>query len=346
MAKVKKTIRQGARKIPKRIANDQMRDAVRLALQSGLAASLTFLIMNILSMPERFLAVLSTVLVLEPSIGDTINHGKSRILSTAVGCLIGFVFISFIPYGTATAIGLFVTAFIMSFVVGFKSEWSYGLVGAVAIAMGSESDVLATTIERLMAIAVGIVVGLIISALIWPDSARKRTKKYLRKALSQACNRFELALQNTMQEDKEGANKIADNFYTNLGNAKETASAIKWGNSKSLKELIKATEKLYNSILIVHRVGVKAPSNLLSEGVEIEDKSKEIQETACGIITNLINNEKIEQKSLEEFSELIEDSKRQVIRLQEGEEVMIYRHSFIFGMIEIRESLQTLKSKW
>ncbi|WAC02233.1 hypothetical protein N7U66_00105 [Lacinutrix neustonica] len=52
------------------------KDAFRPALQSAVAAIIAFVIMKSLGLPEVFLCVLSAVLIVEPSIGNTISQAE------------------------------------------------------------------------------------------------------------------------------------------------------------------------------------------------------------------------------------------------------------------------------
>ncbi|NEN25841.1 hypothetical protein G3O08_20330 [Cryomorpha ignava] len=337
------TLKKTINKIPKAIKKDKTRDAVRLALQSGLAAGITFLVMKYFSLPEVFLAVLSAVLVIEPSIGNTIAHSKGRILATVVGCLIGFGLVSAIPYGYATVISISVTVALINLIVGFKPQWRYGIVGAAAIAIGSESDALETSIDRLIAIGIGIVVGFLISLVVWPDKASQRARMHLRKALNAACERFEIALDNTTRSEKKDSDNVADNFHTNLGNAKGSAEAIQWENSDQIHELIRATEKLYNSILIIHRVSQSAASDILAKGADIEEKASEIKDSANKIISAVVNDEEVTESQMTAFKELVEKTKKEVVTKNGEDDDQMFRNAFIFGITEIKESLDVLK---
>lgn len=331
------------KKLPVEITRDKVHDALRLALQSSIAAGVTFLIIKTFDLPQPFLAVLSAVLVVERSIGNTINHAKGRVLATLVGSAIGFAFVSIIPYGFATVVSLVVTMFIMNAIASFKPSWRYGVVASVAISLGSESDALQISFDRLIAIGIGIVVGLVATTLIWPESASKRAKKHLRNALNTACDRFEIAFKNTRSDDNDDATKVADNFHASLGNAKEAAGSIRFGNKKKIKKLIDATEKLYNSILIVHRVADSNNTTLLSEGDETIKNAEDLNEKTCEIVSSMVNKQMVEDEKLKDLGTLINKIKENILALDEDPEQDVFRKAFIFGIQEIQESLQILE---
>lgn len=330
------------KKLPVEITRDKVHDALRLGLQSALAAAVTFLIMKTASLTEVFLAVLSAVLVVERSIGNSINNAQGRILSNVLGILIGFVFVSIIPFGYSTVISLVVTMFIMNAIASFKPSWRYGTVAAVAISLGSENDVLQMSLDRLIAIGIGIGVGLFMTTVIWPEKANKRVLKHLRDALNSACDRFQIAYNNSRSENKEGAEKVADNFHSSLGKAKADLASIRFEKKTKYEKLIDGTEKLYNSILIIHRVAKSSKTTLLNQGDEFIKDVEDLNEKTCEIVNYLNNKEIVNDGDMEAFGKLIERIKKNVLELDDDTEQDIFRHAFIFGIEEIHESLQLL----
>ena len=340
---LKKLLKKILHKLPQEITRDKVRDATRLALQSSLSAAVTFFIIRTFGLPEMFLALLSAVLVVEPSIGNSINHAKGRILATIVGSLIGFAFVSIIPYGYGTILSLVVTMFVMNAVASFKPSWRYGVVASVAISLGSEKDALQISIDRLIAIGIGIVVGLLVTAVIWPEKSSSRAGKHLRNALNEACNRFKIAFGNTRSEENEDASEVADNFHTSLGNAKEAAKSIRFGDKNKIRKLIDATEKLYNSILIVHRVAESTDTTLLNKGDDSKRNAAELNEKTCEIINSLINKEMVEDEKMEEFAKLTKQIKNNVLNNRDDQKGGVFEYALIFGIEEIHESLRVLE---
>lgn len=337
-----KIFKQTLKRLPAEITRDASRDALRQALQSALAAATIFLIMKAFNLPETFLAVLSAVLVVDRSIGNTMSNAKGRVLATVVGSAIGFVFVSFIPFGYGTVVSLMVTMFVMNAIASFKPSWRYGVVAAVAISLGAESDALQISLDRLIAIGIGISVGLLVTAIVWPEKASTRAKKHLRKALNNACDRFKISLHNIQSEDKDEADSIANDFYSNLGNTKEAAKTIKFGDQGHIKELIDATEKLYNSILILHRVEDSTETTLLDEGDESMKNASELNDQTCDIISSLINKNHVVDQKFKDMAALIERIKGNVLSHDDSKN-QIYRYTFVFAIEEIYESLDILQ---
>lgn len=314
-----------------------------MALQSSIAAAITFTVVKYFDSDEIFLAILSAVLVVERSIGNTINHAKGRVLATVVGSGIGFAFVTIIPTGYATIISLVVTMFVMNAIASFKPSWRYGVVASVAISLGAESDALQISLDRLLNIGIGITIGLIVTAVIWPEKASDRARKHLRSALNIASNRFEIAFKNTRTDKKEDATKVANNFHSSLGNAKNAAGSIRFGKKNKINNLIDATEKLYNSILIIHRVSDSKDTTLLDDGDESVKNAEDFNQQTCEIIKTIVNNDRVEDEKMETFKSLVRKIKKNINDLDEDKNQTVFRNAFIFGIEEIQESLFILE---
>ena len=325
--------------IPIEITRDKLSDGFRLALQSAIAAALTFTIMKSFNLQEIFLGVLSAVLIVEPSIGDTFNSAKGRVLATVVGSLVGFVFVSLIPWGFGTAISLSIAIFIISGVTTIQPSWRYGTVAVVAISLASETSALETSLDRLTAIGIGIVIGLLSAALIFPEKAIKRVNKHLRKALNNAVERLEIAYNNTVSKEKNDATRTADSFHTSLGKAKAAAAAIRLSDKEKAFEQIEAIEKLYNSILILHRVADVSDTSVLNDKAGIKNDTEAFKEKAFQIIKCMVNREEVTEETMQEFIDRVQSAISDVNANGEDKEQTMYRHALVFAIKEIKDSI-------
>lgn len=331
--------------LPFGLTPSQLKGALRLALQSAFAAIGAYGLLQALGIPEVFVGVLSAVLVVGPSIGNTFSEAKGRIVSTLVGSAIGFVLVSFMPWGVGTAVSLGLCMFVINMIAHFKPSWRYGVVAAVAIALGSENNTITMTLNRLISIGIGVTVGIFVSLSVLPDKAEDRARRYLRRALRNASRRFEIAVANTRvaKEEQEDSGETADNFYTNLSYAKGAAQAIKFNKDQSIiLQQIENTEKLYNSILIIHRVADQSEKGVSDEEAGIEENAEELKEMACSLIKQLANQEQKQDIDLEEFTQLVQTTQKNINTNANNKEVNIRRHTFIFGLTEIRDSIHHL----
>ncbi len=329
-------------KLPLNIDKSQLIDALRLALQSSVSALITFTVMSSYNIPEIFLGLLSAVLIVEPSIGNTFNQAKGRILATLVGSAIGFLCVSVSPWGFATAISIFIVMFIMNGISSYRPDWRYGVVAALAIALGSENDALSTSLDRVIAILIGVVIGIVVSLIVWPDRASNRSRRYLNKALLAASDRFDKAVINTRQTENEGSESIELNYHKNIDAAERSAEAIRFGDKEKIQKEINITKKLYNSIIIIHRVAVHSDSHVSDGEAGIENDSENAKNLACKITKAFANNTEVKTSEIEELSDMVDNIKSNIQSSDDDKRINTLRYAFIFGLYEIKDSLKAL----
>jgi uncharacterized membrane protein YccC len=326
----------------KNISKEEYKDAFRLAIQSALAGAICYYLMVLLGISERFVGVLSAILVIEPSIGNTFQQAKGRILSTIVGIVMGFVFVALIPWELGVILSLLLSLFIINGIASFRPEWRYGVVAAVALALGSEGDAYDLALNRLLSIGFGVAIGIVISLIVWPDTSENRTIRYIRKALKNTCDRFRIEFGNTRDKENKKTTKVNNNFSTNINQAKNTAASITFNDKAEIMQLIDSTERLYNSITIIQRVADKSNSNITNGEAGIEKNSEKVTEKACEIIEAFSKKEKVTEDDLSKFSELISTTKSNIQIKVDDKELSLLRNTFMFGLTEIEDSIQQL----
>ena len=326
----------------KNITKEESKNALRLALQSALAGSICYYLMVLLNIPERFVGVLSAVLVITPSIGNTIQEAKGRFLSTLVGIIIGFIFVALLPWELGVILSLLLSLFIINGIASFKPEWRYGVVAAVALALGSEDDTFNLALNRLYGIGFGVIFGMIISLVIWPKTSENRAIHFVRKALRNTIDRFKIEFKNTRDSKNESTVKKSNNFSTNISLAKSSANSITFHKKNKVLDLIKYTERLFNSITIIERVAEKSESNISDGESGIEKDSEKVTQKACKIIEKYVSKKKVTKDELDEFYNLISNTKKNIKNNNEDKEINILRNTFIFGLTEIKESIEKL----
>ena len=332
-----KKVKHWIQNIPKH----KIRDSFRLGIQSAIAVSITYVTMTQFDLPEMFVGLLSAVLVVDTSIGHTLGLARQRLLSTAVGSAIGFVCVTILPWGVGTPIALGLSMFIINAVSYFKSEWRYGVVAAVALSLGSENNAMETSVDRLISIAIGVATGILVSFIVWPHKAETRAMIHARTALGAICKRFNSALESTREKDDEGHEKISDEVHKSLRLAQSCADATKFNDAVRIKEILNNIEKLYNSILIIHRVAQRSKDDISDDSSGIKEDSNNVQEQACEIITCMADQEEVSDSQLCELVENVDKILEGVV-ISDDAKTNVLRQGFVFGITEIRDSIKAL----
>lgn len=317
------------------VSREDLRDAARLSLQSAIAAAALFVAMQAVGMPEKFVGVLSAVLVVQPTVGNTLAEAWDRVAATAVGSLIGVTALVALPGGYGTAVALAVSMAVMNAAAAFRPDWRYGVVAAVALSLRSDSDVFQTAQDRALAIALGAGVGVVTALVVWPDRASKRAHRHLRGALRAARTRLERAVERALGESEETASEARESFHSRLDAARSAAAGIWLGDEAAVRRRIDRTERLYNSILILHRVAEET-DRALAEDDPLRERVETILECGCATLDALVEDDRDAARLQEIEDEL--DRIQDAGRPDDSE----HWHALVFGLGEVRDSLREL----
>lgn len=321
------------------------KDAARLAIQSAVAAAAIFTIMQKFDLPEKFVGVLSAVLVVSPGIGSTLGQGKDRFLATLVGCVVGIVCLYLLPGGYGTAVALAVSMLVMNAIAGFFPDWRYGVVAAVALALGSDQDLWTVAKDRSISIGLGVVVGLLISVIVWPEKSSHRAEKFIRRAIESIIAYLEGSVADALEgrEDDQQA-ELRGQFLTRIENAKNSADNVRIADNGALWDRIRATESTYHAVTILDRV--REPDQDVEEAFDdrIKSQVKEIQELAAEILEEISEDGKTEADSqIEGIRSNIEDIRTAVFENEETEgKAKTRQHALVFAINEIEDGLTSL----
>lgn len=318
------------------LSSRQARDATRLAIQSAIAAAAMFSVMQALGLPEKFVGIISAVLVVQPSTGGTMGEAWDRMLATIVGSVIGVVCLALLPGGYGTAGALAISMLVMNAVAGFREEWRYGVVAAVALALGSENEAMQTALDRSIAIGLGVVIGGVTALIVWPDSASRRAKRHLQEALSACADYLELAIDRVTGESGD-AKAIARRYRSNLASARDAADAVRFGDADHLHERIDATDRLWSAARWLYSVGEEdAPAK---EG-QLGEIAKRIRQEAGKAARSLAQNEAPSEECIADIERALEDGRERIGGEDTGNFRRTSRAALVFTLGEAADALR------
>lgn len=324
----------------KDIEKADLRDALRLGLQSAVAAAAMFATMETFDLDERFVGILSAVLVVRPSIGGTIGSAKQRFAATLVGTLIGLACLYVLPWGYGTVASLALSMMVMNFIAGLWSEWQYGVVAAVALALGAEQNAIETGQARAIAIGLGSALGVVTTLVVWPDSAKSRAERHLRRSLKAISARMGSVIE-ALEKDGSGDDEDArDSYHGAIHDAREAADGIRFQDASNVRERIDYAEQLYNSVLILKRLAAEC-QDLTNEDGEFGERIGVIRDLGCRIIDDLAGDSPSDKDHLRDLQEQL-DEMRDSASSRENTSREIHRSALLFGFDEVEDCLRKL----
>ena len=318
------------------------RDVMRRALQSALAAAATYFLMRSLGLQEMFLAVISAVLIIQPSVGGTMGAAFTRLQATVVGSVISLACLALLPDSWNTAAALSLSMLVVGGVAGLRPEWTYGAVAAVGIALSSEASMFETAELRGLAIAIGATTGVLVSLLVWPDRAESRFERHFRRALRATATRLSDALEAATEEGKEAAlpDHVSE-YHKAVQEAQEALGAVKLKAREGMNRRLDVLRRLYNSVIILDRA---AESDVMSASAnrKLVDQISELRGDTCAVLTALAKGEIRTEQRTRQIDEML---KRLQSSLSEGDptsKLHRNRNALSFGLFEVRQALADL----
>ncbi|HTK36729.1 MAG TPA: FUSC family protein [Caulobacteraceae bacterium] len=172
----------------------QARHAVRVTV----AASAGYALAHALNLPQSYWVVFSTVLVIQTSIGATLNLAVERLIGTMFGALVGGLAVWLRPQtplglGVALAVAVAIT----SFGAAGGAKFKVAPVTAVVMLVSPSGVVLGpleAAVLRVLEIGLGSVIGLMATLFIFPARAHKAAAKRIQSVLEDLAQLIEVAV--------------------------------------------------------------------------------------------------------------------------------------------------------
>lgn len=327
---------------PKGITRDARRDALRHGAQSALAAVATYGLMRLLDLGEVYIAILSAVLILQPSIGGTMGAALSRLQATVVGSLLGLACLILLPEAWGTTAALAVSMLVVGGAAGLRSDWTYGAVAAVAIALAPSGDALDTTGARGLAIVLGAGVGVLVSLLVWPDRAESRFERHFRTALKATATRLTDAVEATLHEGRPAAPPDHVSAYHGaVQNAQEAIDAAKLVDREGMRRRLDALRLLYNSIIILDRAAeAEAPPE--AGAGRLREEVDALRRDACEVLTSLAEGDRTPGPGIRRMDRALGALHDSLASDDPASDRYRTRAALAFGLQEVRRTLAAL----
>lgn len=149
---------------------------LRQGAKVALAATLSYVCATWAGLLYPYIAVVSTVIVVQVYVADTVQMAALRVAGTVIGCLVGVAALALLPGTFAWSLaGLFVTVFVCAFLISYSSYFRMAAitVAIVYLAGLGEENSFAFALERTLEIVIGVVCALGVSLLVFPDRASR-----------------------------------------------------------------------------------------------------------------------------------------------------------------------------
>ncbi len=171
-------------------------DELRLALRTTLAGLITFTLAHLLELPQAYWAVLTSVIIMQASVGGSLKAGLDRMLATVAGAIWGVSVTLAIPHRDTPTLGLTLAVALapLALVAALKPNYRVAPVTAIIVLLSTTGVQLGPVhyaIDRVLEIGLGCLIGFAVSLLVLPARAHR--------LLAEAASEVILALRDLLE---------------------------------------------------------------------------------------------------------------------------------------------------
>ncbi len=141
-----------------------------LPVRTAIAAVVSLLVARAFKLPEAYWAPITTLVVMQTNLGDTIKDGWQRFVGTALGAVAGGLLATYFgPSAIVFGIGVFVLGLVCAVLHLDRPAYRFaGIALAIVLLIARASPPWVIAAHRFFEVSVGIAVGLAVTAL-WPE---------------------------------------------------------------------------------------------------------------------------------------------------------------------------------
>jgi uncharacterized membrane protein YccC len=146
------------------------------SVQTTIAAVASLLLARLFKMPEAYWAAITTMIVMQSTLGAALTISKQRLAGTALGATMGALLVTGVGKGVAAfGAGIFLCGVICALLHMERSAYRYaGITLTIIMMIAHTQPAWIVALHRFIEISLGIIVGLLLTA-VWPQSPPSRT---------------------------------------------------------------------------------------------------------------------------------------------------------------------------
>ncbi len=152
------------------------RSEIRLAMRMTVAAVASFALVHLLDLPQGYWAVFTAVLIMQTSVGGSLQAIFDRLIGTLGGASYGAVIAMLAPHDNVIAMGVAIAVSLapLALVAAINPSFRVAPITAMIVLLGNvgiQEGPIEAAFYRTIAVALGSVVGLTVSLTILPARA-------------------------------------------------------------------------------------------------------------------------------------------------------------------------------
>jgi uncharacterized membrane protein YccC len=172
-------------------------ESAKQAIKTAIAGIISLYVTNLFQLPEGYWAAISALIVMQSNVGATLNASRTRLAGTAVGAVVGGLFVALVGmnmlgFALAVAIAFFVCDLLR---LG-ESQRLATVTVAIIMLIGRTNSAWIIALHRFSEVALGIMIALVVSLTLWPNHARRSVRQGLATTLAKLQELYQAVMQN------------------------------------------------------------------------------------------------------------------------------------------------------
>jgi uncharacterized membrane protein YccC len=187
---------------------------LRQAIQTAVAAALAYLVASAFGLPQGYWAVITAMLVVQASIGASLGLAIDRLLATLIGAVVGGALLALHIASSTVALALLFLAIVaLAYLATFRPSLRLAPVTAVIVFISHPSDTspLSSAADRVFEIAIGAVIALATTLLLFPSRAGQTLAGHVGRLLPLIAAHLADSLAGALGPARDGAALLALN---------------------------------------------------------------------------------------------------------------------------------------
>jgi uncharacterized membrane protein YccC len=159
-------------------------ESAKQAIKTAVAGVVSLYVTNLFRLPEGYWAAITALIVMQSNVGATLNASRTRLAGTAVGAVVGGLFVALFGMNTlGFALAVAIAFFVCDLLHLAESQRLATVTVAIIMLIAHTSSAWIIALHRFTEVAIGILIALFVSLTLWPNHARRGVRQGLAETL-------------------------------------------------------------------------------------------------------------------------------------------------------------------
>ncbi len=156
---------------------------LRQAIQTTVAAVVSYLVAVALQLPQAFWAVMTAIIVVQASVGAALGQALDRLIGTILGAAVGGLLVTTLSANRVVLLALAV--FVLSYVAAVRPSLRLATVTAAIVIMSDQmlGSPIAAAVDRVAEISLGAAIAVAVALLLFPAHAGSALAEQVSKTM-------------------------------------------------------------------------------------------------------------------------------------------------------------------